>query len=549
MTSSPDCQFLEVRKVEPRRAFQQSPADLVSQAAREGRPRPLIALITPTPQIEQGNLSPCLTPRIQQGRLASPANGVTPRIPLGELDQSQLSQRLFQSPRLGTSPGAVSPSLLLTNQLPSSVSPGRRRHYNTERQINELKQQVEQLAVSTGSRGVLQQQRLDQLEQEREELEQMLEEKEQQMEALKSSVAALNAEYIADLNSHKQDSQSLEEELNVREEKLDKLETEHQKSLKTIQGLRFYIRTLPPAEEVEDLKAQLDIRTNSVRETNERNIELEISLKEVTAEYRSASKEKLSLEIQNKELLERVKELSVIVKDQEKVRLETRNLDETGVELLAFDKNELEQENQKLKNILDWKTTKFEEEKNKLEDQVKRLGGLLEKTNKSLQGTNSQLREKNLAYAQLEVDLKTKTETMTTLAQKLERVGAESCSISRNKENSARLENYYARLARSMGKCLGELHSLMDLANQVMDGGNPNLSVLLGVNGDISLLVPQESPLNRTTANLTMDEKLVLVRQQVEEVAMVQEEISGLRRKISDTYSDKLAENMSCLMQ
>ena len=102
---------------------------------------------------------------------------------------------------------------------------------------------------------------------------------------------------------------------------------------------------------------------------------------------------------------------------------------------------------------------------------------------------------------------------------------------------------------RSMGKCLGELNSLMDLANQVMDGGNPNLSVLLGVNGDMSLLVSRDSPLNRNTVNLTLDEKLVLVRQQMEEVANVQEEIKVLRRKIGDSYSDRLADNMSCVTQ
>ena len=100
-----------------------------------------------------------------------------------------------------------------------------------------------------------------------------------------------------------------------------------------------------------------------------------------------------------------------------------------------------------------------------------------------------------------------------------------------------------------MGKCLSELDSLMDLAKQVMDGGNPNLSVLLGVNGDISLLVSRDSPLNRETSNLSLEDKLELVRQQMREVGGVQEEIKELRRKIGDMYSDRLAGNMSCLVQ
>ena len=102
---------------------------------------------------------------------------------------------------------------------------------------------------------------------------------------------------------------------------------------------------------------------------------------------------------------------------------------------------------------------------------------------------------------------------------------------------------------RSMGKCLGELNSLMDLAIKVMDGGNPNLSVLLGVTGDRSLLVPRDSPLNRDSTDLTMEEKLRLLRQQMEEVQEVQEEIKVLRRKIGDKYADSLTDNMSCLVQ
>ena len=128
----------------------------------------------------------------------------------------------------------------------------------------------------------------------------------------------------------------------------------------------------------------------------------------MTANCKSVSREKLNLEIENKELKERLEELSTMVKNHEKIRLETRNLDESQVELMAFDNHELNLENQKLKNILSWKETKFEEEKAKLENQVKKLGGLLEQTNVKLQKTNTDLREKNLACSRLEADLRTK---------------------------------------------------------------------------------------------------------------------------------------------
>ena len=121
----------------------------------------------------------------------------SPRRPLAELDQSQLSQRLFQSPSL-TGQASLSPSLLLTSQLPPSVE---RRQRNTERQLSELKAQMQELAVSTGN--FSQQKRLA-MEQERDQLEDLLEEKDQQMEALKKSVEALNAEYSANLSRAQQ---------------------------------------------------------------------------------------------------------------------------------------------------------------------------------------------------------------------------------------------------------------------------------------------------------------------------------------------------------
>ena len=165
---------------------------------------------------------------------------------------------------------------------------------------------------------------------------------------------------------------------------------------------------MPPVEEVEVLHGKLEEKNSALKEVKEINIEVSKSLKEMSAKYKAASREKLNLEIENNELKERLEELSEKVKNEEKIRLETRNLDETEVELMAFDNNELKLENQKLKNLLSWKEAKFEEEKRKLEDQVRKLQGLLEQTNVQLQGTNTELREKNLAHSRLEAELRTK---------------------------------------------------------------------------------------------------------------------------------------------
>ena len=96
------------------------------------------------------------------------------------------------------------------------------------------------------------------------------------------------------------------------------------------------------------------------------------------------------------------------VQGEERRRLEARNLDESQVELLLFDNNELKEENGKLKNLLDWKVKKFDDEKNKVEEQVRHLGNLLEEANKQLQATSTQLRETNASKSLLEAEVKKK---------------------------------------------------------------------------------------------------------------------------------------------
>ena len=72
------------------------------------RPRPQVACVTPTPQIEHGLLSPRTpataetAPGIYPSKYFPTYNQIfsgstTPRIPLAELDSTQLSQRLFHS--------------------------------------------------------------------------------------------------------------------------------------------------------------------------------------------------------------------------------------------------------------------------------------------------------------------------------------------------------------------------------------------------------------------------------------------------------------------
>jgi len=418
-----------------------------------------------------------------------------------------------------------------------------------------LQQQVEQLGTMlcnkqlvdvNNSSLVMYQQQMEQMEQEREELEQLLNEREHQLATFKNSLATLNVEYMADLASVKKDAKELGEQVKEREEKYFILEREHQKSLKTIHGLQAYIRTLPAEEEVRDLKAKLEARTGELAESGVKCTELEDQVDVLRDELSDNEKRLFELEIEKKELLERNKELLNNVSEGKKRMHKARDLGEDQVELLIFDKQELEQENNKLKNLSEWKWKKFEDEKHKLEEQVRRLGGLVEDTNKQLQITSTNLRQANASIGMLELELKKKTETNTTLTVKLDKFGAEIQNLRSNNESTARLDGHYTRLTRSMGKCISELSSLHELCNQVMGGGDPNISVLLGVREVGGTF----SPLDRDISNLTIDDKLDLVRTQMEELSRVQRELEELRTRITDKYAENLADNMnSCHTQ
>ena len=233
-----------------------------------------------------------------------------------------------------------------------------------------------------------------------------------------------------------------------REEEYSRLEIEHQKSLKTIKGLEAYIRTLPSVEDFREVKAKLEAKSSHFKDTEARLEDAEKTVRSLRAELQSVDKEKLRLEIDNQELEARNKEIGSQVQGEERRRLQARELDDDQVELLLFDKEDLKNENEKLKTVLDWKTKKFEDEKNKLEDQVRNYGKLLEKTNKQLQVNSTQLRETNASRNLLEVELKKKTDMVSSLYTNLDKLNMENKTLRSSNQTTSQLDGYFTRLTR-----------------------------------------------------------------------------------------------------
>merc|ERR1719500_1882456 len=84
---------------------------------------------------------------------------------------------------------------------------------------------------------------------------------------------------------------------------------------------------------------------------------------------------------------------------------------------------------------------------------------------------------------------------------------------------------------------------------EVFNGGNPNVSILLGVR-QVEEAQPGPPSLTREDALLSVEDRLNVVRRQLEEVDKVQDQVKTLRKKIADAYAERLADNMtSCVTQ
>jgi len=560
-----------------------------------------VAAIQPTPQIEHGSLSPLnssTTPSTHHGRLsrriqASEGAPSTPRLPLQELEHLAASQRLFVSPgpdlpstggpggqgqACQRSPGLSPSSLLLTQHpLDSLISPTnrpsvreRRQQLNTERQIEDLKQQVEALgsmvtarqyrAGAAADRNL--QRRVDDLELEREELLDTLEERDKKLQILHNSVAALNNEYLSDIKNLKEEIRHLTDDVKQREESRRKceseildekeryrtLENEYRNALKALKRLKTFMNSLPAPEELESLKLKVETANEEKTQLQIKCSKLSDLVESARSEQKHSDEKCLMLEVKVNEQEETNKELTSKLGAYEKRRIEARSLGEDKVESILIEKEDLRQENEKLRNLLEWNSKKFNEEKHKREQQIVHYSKAIESA--QIQMKNSLMKTKiaDKEKANLQTKLADKEGQLVQAENELERLRNEVSDLSSTNEGSTRMDGQYCRLARSMGDCVTRLGNLSELIEQVIDGkGDPNMSLLLGVRE----VVPANPPalFSQDLRTLTVKEKVTLLGAQEKEVRVVKAKAEDLRKKIAEKYSDQISYNNSCTTQ
>jgi len=136
-----------------------------------------------------------------------------------------------------------------------------------------------------------------------------------------------------------------------------------------------------------------------------------------------------------------------------------------------------------------------------------------------------------------------------SLLSRLSTLSTRSSGLQSELVATAKLDGHYARLSKGISRCLAELTGLEELCTEVFNGGDPNVSILLGVR-QIEETQPGPPSSTRQDALLSVEDRLNVVRRQLEEVEKVQDQVKTLRKKIADAYAERLADNMtSCVTQ
>lgn len=437
---------------------------------------------------------------------------------------------------------------------------------DTESKLMELHKQVEQLGLmlrkqkQTEGPGLKVQ--VERLTREKEEMQEKLKLKEEQLATFKSSLAQLNVEYMKELSEVKEEVAVLTNQVSAKskeysrvvvekEENLSKLyalDVEHQKSLKTILGLQTYISDLPAKEEVRHLQIKMDDERSKREEMETRATEFEKQLAEALCMKKEAEEGRAELEVVNMVLREKGEQMAEQLREVERARIEARGVGQDEIELVVWDRRQLKKEVEELKIGNKIRLEKWEEERLKLQEQVRLLGGLLEETTAELGVAGTDLRLAQGTCQRLEVQLREKKGEVKSLLSRLSTLSSRSSGLQSELTATAKLDGHYARLSRGINRCLAELAGLEELCTEVFDGGNPNVSMLLGVR-QVEVNVPGPL-LEREDTLLGVEDRLEVVRSQLEEVDKVQEQVKTLRKKIADAYAERLADNMtSCVTQ
>ncbi|XP_073420759.1 centrosomal protein of 85 kDa isoform X3 [Dendrobates tinctorius] len=339
--------------------------------------------------------------------------------------------------------------------------------------------------------------------------------------------------------NHSEDLKKQEERVKGRERHINSLKKKCQKEVEQnkekhhkIETLERYMANLPTAQDhekqvllVKELQEQKLVLQEQVREREKK-------LGELRANYRES---KAQLAAQKLKEEEHVKTIEGFRREIRKFEMTDWKEEERR---LTEEANKLRQELESLHKERDSLQNVIENYKKKMEQMFSRMKDLEEQACHE-EATGQALKEESLqkeaAIQQLKVvvkDLASQNQDLVDCNLTIQ----EQVRLASLRAQSSNVEgSQLFTLYKEMNRCQKDLRSICCLLSQRVQGADPNLSMLLGVNSNTGLDEQKE------------DLDFLSVEKYLHGVEMMKRDIEALRTTISDCYAQDMGEN--CITQ
>jgi chromosome segregation ATPase len=239
-------------------------------------------------------------------------------------------------------------------------------------------------------------------------------------------------------------AESLAQEVGSREAAYRALEQDQLKSLKCIHSLRAYIESLPPADEVRELKTELAATAARCQAADGRAQQLDEQRVDLRARLQAAQDQNGRLVAELAEIRAQNAALAGQLRGAERRRLASRHLDENDMENVLCDLAAERAETERLGR----QVTDFEAAKQQLEEQVRRLSALLEAASGRLREATAERRQVEAGRRGLEAQLAEERSRVERLQSELEAVGEEVRQLRVRELAGTEIGSLFSRISR-----------------------------------------------------------------------------------------------------
>eukprot|EP00094_Tigriopus_californicus_P000649 TCALIF_00630-PA protein Name:"Similar to CEP85 Centrosomal protein of 85 kDa (Homo sapiens)" AED:0.09 eAED:0.09 QI:0/0.75/0.55/1/1/1/9/88/730 len=425
-----------------------------------------------------------------------------------------------------------------------SVKPGgmERKMELLQTQVQSLTQMLEtRLGPSDPSSLMVENERLSR---ENADLRRNIRESDDRLTKLQESVVQLQEEYQDE--SEELLAQVSELTTAWQDEKLERLKVQQvqDKLIRGKQGLEAYLNTLPSQEEHDSLKATLKAQEDLCQTLKGQLSKAQIDTSALRQSLAGTETTISSLEskLEDNEIL--VKSLQQQVSKTEERRKCATNMDQSRFETALEELDDLKSENLNLKRYVKILQNRHKRELTKVQTSLTEMSKNFEAKTKESVSLADKLRDETKTAKYLRECL-TNTKAKVIALEAKSGALASELDTARSQESYAKEQNRLIKVIhREICDCVKDLRILGSVTNQILDGDDPNVSILLGIKD-----LDQSSPLG-SLSDLSTAQSVDFLRSQIKSLRDVRREVQEIRGKISDKYAENIGSNMtSCITQ